>query len=77
MKTLWIVLIIIGALILLGPVMLFFAKLNKVDPYILEKSNEDILKDEKSFILVNIFRPLFVPLWIETKILRWIGLIKK
>ena len=77
MKVLWIVLIVIGALILFGPIMFFFAKINKVDPYILEKSDEDILKDSKSFILVNIFRPLFVPLWIETKILRWIGLIKK
>ena len=77
MKTLWIVLIVIGALILFGPIMLFFAKINKVDPYILEKSNEEILKDEKSFILVNILKPLFVPLWIETKILRRFGLIKK
>ena len=77
METLWIVLIVIGALILLGPIMLFFAKINKVDPYILKKSNEEILKDEKSFILVSILEPLFVPLWIETKILRWIGIIKK
>lgn len=77
METLWIVLIVIGALILLGPIMLFFAKINKVDPYILKKSKEEILKDEKSFILVSILYPLFVPLWIETKILRWIGIIKK
>jgi hypothetical protein len=76
MKILWIVLIVIGALILFGPIMLFFAKINKVDPYILEKSNEEILKDEKSFVLVNILKPLFVPLWIETKILRWIGIKK-
>ena len=40
-------------------------------------SKEEILKDEKSFVLVNILYPLFVPLWIETKILRWIGIIKK
>ena len=77
METLWIVLIVIGALILLGPIMLFFAKINKIDPYILKKSKEEILKDEKSFVLVNILYPLFVPLWIETKILRWIGIIKK
>lgn len=57
--------------------MLFFAKINKVDPYILEKSEEEITKDERSFILVSILRPLFVPLWVETKILRRFGLIKK
>ena len=77
MEILWIILIVVGALILWGPIMLFFAKINKVDPYILEKSEEEVTKDEKSFILVNILRPLFVPLWIETKILRRFGLIKK
>jgi len=74
---LWIILIVVGALILWGPIMLFFAKINKVDPYILEKSEEEITKDERSFILVSILRPLFVPLWVETKILRRFGLIKK
>jgi len=77
MEIQWIILIIVGALILWGPIMLFFAKINKVDPYILEKSEEEITKDERSFILVSILRPLFVPLWVETKILRRFGLIKK
>jgi hypothetical protein len=77
MEMLWIILIVVGALILWGPIMLFFAKINKVDPYILEKSEEEITKDERSFILVSILRPLFVPLWVETKILRRFGLIKK
>jgi hypothetical protein len=77
MEMLWIILIVVGALILWGPIMLFFAKINKVNPYILEKSEEEITKDERSFILVSILRPLFVPLWVETKILRRFGLIKK
>ena len=77
MEIQWIILIIVGALILWGPIMLFFAKINKVDPYILEKSEEEITKDERSFILVSLLRPLFVPLWVETKILRRFGLIKK
>lgn len=77
MNALGIILIIIGGLILWGPIMLFFAKINKVDPYILDKGQEAIEKDEKSFILVNILKPLFVPLWLETDILKWIGLIKK
>ena len=69
-----IVLIILGALILMGPIMYGFAKLNNVDPWIREKSNEEIMKDEKSFILTGILYPLFVPLWIEKKI---INLFKK
>ena len=77
MNVFWIILIVIGGLILWGPIMLFFAKLNKIDPYILEKGPEEIQKDEKSFILVNIFSPLFCPLWLETKFLKWIGLIKR
>ena len=43
----------------------------------LDKGQEAIEKDEKSFILVNILKPLFVPLWLETDILKRIGLIKK
>ncbi len=74
MKTIYIVLIIIGAFLLLGPIMLGFAKLNKVDPYILEKSNEEINEDPKSYILVGILYPLFVPLWLETWLVR---LLKK
>lgn len=74
MKAIWIVLIILAFIILLGPLMLLFAKLNKVDPYILEK--EDIIngnmtkEEERSFIIVNVFRQLFAPLWIETKIIK-------
>lgn len=70
----WIVLIVIGLIILMGPVMYGFAKLNGVDPWIREKSDEEIMKDEKSFILTGIFYPLFVPLWIEKKI---INLLKR
>lgn len=77
MKILWIILIAVAFLILMGPIMLLFAKINKVDPYILEKGEEAILQDEKSFVLVNILRPLFAPLWLETKFLKWVGLIKK
>lgn len=77
MKILWIILIAVAFLILMGPIMLLFAKINKVDPYILEKGEEAILQDEKSFVLVNILRPLFAPLWLETEFLKWVGLIKK
>lgn len=77
MGALWFILEIFGAFIFWGPIMLFYAKINGVDPYILEKSEEEITKDEKSFIVVNIFRPLFAPLWFERKILMRIGLIKK
>lgn len=77
MKILWIILIAVAFLILMGPIMLLFAKINKVDPYILEKGEEAILQDEKSFVLVNILRPLFAPLWLETELLKWVGLIKK
>lgn len=68
----WFALIILGVLIAWGPIMLFFAKLNKVDPYILQKSEEEILKDTKSFTLVLILRPLFVPLWLETKLINFL-----
>ena len=78
MTALIISLIVIGGLILMGPVMLLFAKLNKVDPFILEKDEEVIKNDEKSLIIVNILKPLFAPLWIETKIIRWFrALFKK
>lgn len=74
MKEIWIVLIVLVFIILLGPLMLLFAKINKVDPYILEK--EDIIngnmttKEEHSFIIVNILKPLFSILWIETKFIK-------
>ena len=61
----------------MGPVMLLFAKLNKVDPFILEKGEEAIRNDEKSLMVVNIFKPLFAPLWIETKIIRWFRTLLK
>lgn len=67
-----IILIFIGVYILMGPIMLGVAKLNKFDPYILEKTEEEIMKDEKSFIMVNILRPMLFPLWMETKLIRWI-----
>jgi len=70
MKAVYIILIILGALILWGPIMLGFAKLNKVDPFILEKSDEEIRKDTRSFILVNLLKPLYVPLWLETKLIK-------
>lgn len=66
----WILLIIIGGLLLMGPIMLGFAKLNKVNPYILEEDDPE--KDLNSFMIVNILRPLFAPLWIEKKIFDWI-----
>jgi len=68
----WIILIVIGGLILLGPIMYGFAKLNHVKPFILEEDNPS--DDINSFILVNILRPLFVPLWLEVKFLRWLKL---
>ena len=77
MEILWVFLIVVGAFILLGPIMFFFAKINKVDPYIFEKNEEDAFKDEKSIVIVGILKPLFVPLWVETKLLKWVGLIKK
>ena len=58
--------------------MLLFAKLNKVDPFILEKGEEAIKNNEKSLMVVNILKPIFAPLWIETKIIRWFrALFKK
>ena len=78
MTALIISLIVIGGLILMGPVMLLFAKLNKVDPFILEKGEEAIKNNEKSLMVVNILKPIFAPLWIETKIIRWFrALFKK
>lgn len=63
-----IILVIIGFFILWGPIMLFFSKLNKVDPFILEKNPDDKNFDERSFIIVSILRPLFSILWLERKI---------
>ena len=69
----WISLIILGVLILWGPIMLFFAKLNKVDPFILDKEcvqTGDLNDQElKSFLIVNILKPLFAPLWVETALI--------
>ena len=65
----WIILIVIGGYLLLGPIMLGFAKLNHIDPYILEKDPDG---DINSFIMVQVFGPLFSPLWLETKVIRWI-----
>ena len=73
MKLIFIILIVIGALLLLGPVMWFTAKLNKIDPFILDKGLDyDNLnpEQERSFLLVQILRPLFVPLWLEAKVIK-------
>lgn len=70
----WILLIIFGAIVLMGPIMLFFAKLNKIDPFVLDKVNldEDNLTtdQERSLMTIVILRPLFFPLWIERKIIK-------
>ena len=51
--------------------MLLSCKLNDVDPYILEKEHPE--EDEKSFIMVTtLLRPMLSPLWLETKVIRWI-----
>jgi hypothetical protein len=65
-----VVLIIIAALLLFGPIMYGVAKLNKIDPFILRKSWEEIENDHRSFVLVCIMYPLYVPLWIEAWIIR-------
>ena len=73
MKAIFIVLIVIGGLLLLGPIMLLSAKLNKVDPFILDKDLDfDNLtpEQEKSYIMVRLLRPLFVPLWLEAKLIK-------
>lgn len=81
MNTIYIILIVITAWFLLGPIMLGFAKLNHVNPYINEKECRDTpnFTDEeiKSFIIVNgPMRILFQPLWLETKIIRWFKKIR-
>lgn len=72
-----IVLLVLGFYLILGPVMLFFAWLNKVDPYILEKIDSSQIdlgtlgsREKKSLMVVTILRPLFSPLWVETKVIR-------
>lgn len=73
MKLIFIILIVIGALLLLGPIMWLTAKLNKIDPFILDRGLDyDNLnpEQERSFLLVQILRPLFVPLWLETKVIK-------
>ena len=77
MSTLGIVLIVVGAFILLGPIMLFFAKINKIDPFILDKSEEEIKKDERSYVLVRILSPLFRPLWLEADVINWVSKLFK
>ena len=68
----WVILLIIlGGLILLGPLMLLVSKLNGVDPWVLDRS-DDIIEDKKSFMVVSIFYPLFFPLWIETKLIKYV-----
>lgn len=69
----WVVLlIVIGFYLALGPVMWVSCKLNKIDPYILEKEHPEEV-DERSFILVSVaLRPMLTSLWLETKIIRWI-----
>jgi len=62
-----IILIVISMLILMGPVMCFVSRLNHVNPFILEE--EDPNSDPKSLILVTILRPLFIPLWLEKKLM--------
>jgi len=65
----YIVLIVIGGYLLMGPIMLFFAKINKVDPFILDRENLDELLEtkegEKSYIIVKVFYYLFAPLILE------------
>ena len=73
MKLIFIILIVIGALLLLGPIRWLTAKLNKIDPFILDRGLDyDNLnpEQERSFLLVQILRPLFVPLWLETKVIK-------
>jgi len=70
----WILLIVVLFIALLGPIMLLFSKLNGIDPFILE--NKDIDKEnlneqeERSLMTVVILRPMFVPLWVETRIIK-------
>jgi len=70
----WILLIVVLFVVALGPLMLLFSKLNKIDPFILE--NKDIDKEnlneqeERSLMTVVILRPMFVPLWVESRIIK-------
>lgn len=70
----WILLIVVLFVVALGPLMLLFSKLNKIDPFILE--NKDIDKEnlneqeERSLMTVVILRPMFVPLWVEDRIIK-------
>ena len=67
----WVLLILVGFYLMLGPIMWVSCKLNHVDPYVLEKENPT--EDEKSFIMVSVLlKPMLSSLWIETKIIRWI-----
>lgn len=72
MKTYVLILTIVAAMLLMGPVMLLFAKLNGVDPFILDKIGPEgpSPEQEKSFIIVNILKPLFAFLWLEARIIK-------
>ena len=67
----WVLLILVGFYLLMGPIMLLSCKLNGVDPYVLEKEHPE--EDERSFIMVTtLLRPMLSSLWLETKVIRWI-----
>lgn len=72
MKTYVLILIIVAALLLMGPVMLLFAKLNGVDPFVLDKIGPEgpTPEQQKSFIIVHILRPIFSILWMEARIIK-------
>ena len=73
MEWYFIILIAIIVYFLLGPIMLGFAKLNNVDPFILQRDNlKELLNTEKgvkSYIIVHIFGFLFSSLWIEKRLI--------
>lgn len=66
MKTLGIVLIVVGSVIMLGPLMLLIAKIIRIDPYIIFKSKEEKEADKRSYVIANFLRPLLYPLWGES-----------
>lgn len=73
MSTFAIVLIVIGAILLVGPIMYLSAKLNKVDPFIRQRENLDELlktkEGERSYIITGVFYVLFSVLWFEKYII--------
>lgn len=70
MSVWWIIGIVLLGIFMLGPLMYAVCKLNDINPYILEDEYPE--EDEKSYITVMVFRPLFIPLWLETKAIQWI-----